>query len=73
MRDNHTERTSPQKQPLETMIEQRALLEARKRMRAAAHSMSLEDQSVDEADQTKQIEALAKELEQTGSALWRDA
>lgn len=59
-------------QPLETMIEQRALLEAKKRVRATAHTMSLEDQSVDEADQRKQIEALARELEHTGSALWSD-
>ncbi len=60
------------KQPLETMIQQRALLEANKRMRTAAHTMSLEDQSVDEADQRKQLEALAKQLEQSGSALWSD-
>lgn len=58
------------KQPLQTMIEQRALLEAKKRMRAAAHTMSLEDQSVDEADERKQLEALARELEHAGSALW---
>lgn len=60
------------KQPLETTIEQRALLEAKKRMQRTAHTMSLEDQSVDDADQRKQIEALAKELEQTGSLLWSD-
>ena len=60
------------KQPLETMIEQRALLEAKKRMRAAAHTMSLEDQSVDEVDQCQQMDALAKELEHAGSALWNE-
>ena len=60
------------RQPLETVIEQRARLEANKHMRAAAHSMSLEDQSVHEASQLKQIEALAKELEHAGSALWND-
>ena len=60
------------KQPLETMIQQRALHEAKKRMRTAAHTMSLEDQSVDETDQREQLEALAKQLEQAGSALWSD-
>ncbi|MCR9261197.1 MAG: mobile mystery protein A [Pseudomonadaceae bacterium] len=58
--------------PLETVIQQRAIHEAKKRMRSTAHTMSLEDQSVDEADQRKQIEALAKELEHSGSALWSD-
>lgn len=60
------------KQPLQQMIEQRALLTANKRMRSAAHTMSLEDQSVDDADQRKQIEALTRELEHAGSTLWSE-
>jgi predicted DNA-binding mobile mystery protein A len=59
------------RQPLQTMVEQRALLEAKKRMRTAAHTMTLEDQAVEETELHEQIEALAKELlDQKGSILW---
>jgi predicted DNA-binding mobile mystery protein A len=59
------------RQPLQTMVEQRALLEAKKRMRTAAHTMTLEDQAVEETELREQIEALAKELlDQKGSILW---
>ena len=59
------------KQPLQTMVEQRALLEAKKRVRAASHTMTLEDQAVDEKEQREQIEALTKDLlNKGGSALW---
>lgn len=59
------------RQPLQTMVEQRALLEAKKRMRAAAHTMTLEDQAVEVTELREQIEALAKELlNQKGSILW---
>ncbi|MFT4564055.1 MAG: hypothetical protein ACI9BW_003817 [Gammaproteobacteria bacterium] len=33
--------------------------------------MALENQSVDEKDQHAQFEKLARELEHSGSALWR--
>ena len=59
------------RQPLQTMVEQRALLEAKKRMRTAAHTMTLEDQAVEETELHEQIEVLAKELlNQKGSILW---
>jgi len=62
------------KQPLQEMVAQRALLEAKKRIRAASHSMALEDQAVDEKEVRAQIEALAKELlDQGGSALWEQS
>jgi len=61
------------RQPLQNMVEQRALLEAKRRVRAAAHTMALEDQAVDEKDLREQIEALAKELlNQRGSTLWEE-
>jgi predicted DNA-binding mobile mystery protein A len=61
------------RQPLRETMEQRASLEAENRIRAASHSMTLEDQAVDEEDVRAQIEALAKELlDQNGSALWQE-
>ena len=59
------------RQPLQVMVDQRALLEAKKRMRAAAHTMILEDQAVEEPELRQHIDALAKELlNQKGSILW---
>lgn len=59
------------RQPLQSAVEQRALLEARKRMQAAAHTMILEDQAVEEPELRQQVDALAKELlSQKGSILW---
>ncbi|MEZ5558134.1 MAG: mobile mystery protein A [Pseudomonadales bacterium] len=59
------------RQPLQNMVEQRALLEANKRIRAAAHTMALEDQAVEEQELREQVETLAKELlNQKGSVLW---
>jgi predicted DNA-binding mobile mystery protein A len=59
--------------PLETMVEERASGLAKRRIRATRHSMALEDQSVDEADEQEQIKQLAKQLvEKSGSALWED-
>jgi predicted DNA-binding mobile mystery protein A len=60
--------------PLQETVEQRALLEASKRIRAASHTMALEDQAVGEQEILEQIDALAKDLlNQSGSGLWRDA
>lgn len=59
--------------PLETMVEKRASRLAKSRVKATRHSMALEDQSVDEADEQEQIKQLAKQLvEKSGSALWED-
>jgi predicted DNA-binding mobile mystery protein A len=61
------------RQPLETLIQQRALRLAKSRLRSTAHSMALEDQSVDQDDEQQQLIALAEELTQaSGSKLWED-
>lgn len=61
------------KQPLQEMVEQRALLEAKKRVRATSHTMALEDQAVDEKELRQHIEALAKDLiNQRTSQIWED-
>jgi hypothetical protein len=59
------------RQPLQAMVDQRALLKAKKRMRAAAHTMILEDQALEEPELRQQIDALAEELlNQKGAMLW---
>ena len=59
------------RQPLQAMVDQRALLEAKKRMRAAAHTMILGDQALEEPELRQQIDALAEELlNQKGAMLW---
>jgi predicted DNA-binding mobile mystery protein A len=59
------------RQPLETLVEDRARELAKKRLRATSHSMALEDQRVDEADEQEHLERLVQKLiAQPGSALW---
>jgi predicted DNA-binding mobile mystery protein A len=59
--------------PLESMIEDRALALARKQLRATSHSMALEDQRVEKADEEEHLERLVRNLlGQSGSALWED-
>lgn len=61
------------KLPLQSLAGERAAALARKRMRTTRHSMALEAQSVDAADEQEQIEVLAKRLlEQSGSVLWEE-
>ena len=61
------------RQPLQDMVEQRALLKAKKRVRAASHTMTLEDQALDEAALREQIDALTKELlSGRASAIWEE-
>ena len=58
---------------LESMTEDRARALARKRLRATSHSMALEDQRVDKADEEEHLERLVQKLlDQSGSALWKD-
>jgi hypothetical protein len=46
---------------------------ARQRVKSTAHTMALEAQSVDDADEQDQIRALARKLaEKSGSALWNE-
>jgi predicted DNA-binding mobile mystery protein A len=58
---------------LKSMTEDRARALARKRLRATSHSMALEDQRVDKADEEEHLERLVQKLlDQSGSALWED-
>jgi predicted DNA-binding mobile mystery protein A len=50
------------RKPLEEMLLERALTLAQERLRPISHSMSLEDQSLDEAATKKQLQILAKEI-----------
>jgi len=57
--------------PLQKTVEMRAMEIARERIRAASHSMSLEDQALDENELSEHIERLAREiLDQGGPEFW---
>ena len=59
--------------PLETMVEERATRIAKRRLKQAAHSMALEDQRVTEEDKEELIKELVRQFTQKyGSALWED-
>ena len=59
------------RKPLEYLAEDQARELAKKRLRATSHSMALEDQRVDEADEQEHLERLVQKLlNQPGSALW---
>lgn len=61
------------RQPLQELVEERAAKLARARLDAAAHSMALEDQSVDEVDARTQLDMLIKQFaENEGAALWEE-
>ena len=56
---------------LDKLVEDQARDLARKHLRATAHSMALEDQRVDEADEREHLERLVQQIiNQPGSALW---
>ena len=60
-------------EPLEVMAEKRALIKARQRLNKVGHSMALENQAVEMADEEEQLKQLAQKLlTQTGSILWED-
>ena len=59
------------RKPLEYLVEDQARELAKKRLQATSHSMALEDQRVDEADEQEHLERLVQKLlNQPGSALW---
>lgn len=61
------------RKPLEELVSERATMLAKHRLQSTSHTMALEDQSVDKADEREQIKQLAKRLlEKPGSALWDD-
>jgi predicted DNA-binding mobile mystery protein A len=47
---------------LEEILEDRAILVAREKLRPISHSMSLENQTIDKPTQEKQLQLLAKEI-----------
>jgi predicted DNA-binding mobile mystery protein A len=62
------------RKPLEELIEERATKLARKQLQATRHSMALESQSVDAAEEAAQFEKLKQELiARSGSKLWEEA
>lgn len=59
------------RKPLESLVEDRALLLAKRRLTSTRHTMALEAQSVEEADEAAQLEHLTRDLiAQAGSKLW---
>jgi predicted DNA-binding mobile mystery protein A len=59
--------------PLEEIAENRAKTKALQRLKKTRHTMALEDQSVDAADEEEQLKQLAQKLlVQPGSGLWDD-
>jgi hypothetical protein len=59
------------RKPLRTTIATRARALAEERFRPIAHSMALENQGLSAQQITRQIEALAHELEKKPRELWR--
>ncbi len=58
--------------PLEMLAEDRARELAKKHLRTTSHSMALENQRVDEADEQEHLERLVQKLlNRPGSALWK--
>ncbi|MCP4767286.1 MAG: mobile mystery protein A [Gammaproteobacteria bacterium] len=59
------------RQPLEEMVKKRATLLARKRLKSASHTMALEAQGVEAADENEQLKRLIRQLiGKPGSKLW---
>jgi predicted DNA-binding mobile mystery protein A len=61
------------KQSLEDTVERRASNVAKKRLKSASHTMALEAQGVDDADESEQLKRLIHRLiEKGGSKLWEE-
>jgi len=61
------------KQPLEDIVEQRASLLAKSRLKSTGHTMTLEAQGVDATDESEQLKRLIRQLvEKSGSKLWEE-
>ncbi len=61
------------RRPLDELVEERAVKLASKTLQATRHSMALESQPVDAADEAAQLKRLKQQLiGQAGSALWDD-
>ena len=61
------------RQPLEDIVEQRASLLAKSRLKSTGHTMTLEAQGVDATDESEQLKRLIRQLvEKSGSRLWEE-
>jgi predicted DNA-binding mobile mystery protein A len=61
------------RRPLEELVEERASQLALQQLKATRHTMALEAQSVDAADEEAQLERLTQKLvSEAGSSLWRE-
>ena len=61
------------RQPLEDIVEQRASLLAKSRLKSTGHTMTLEAQGVDATDESEQLKRLIQQLvEKSGSKLWEE-
>lgn len=61
------------RRPLDELVAERAKAHARKRLDSTGHSMKLEAQGVDTADEDEQLKSLInKLLAQSGSKLWEE-
>ena len=61
------------RKPLEDLVKERASLLAKKRLKSTSHSMALEAQELDAADESQQLKILTRQLiEKAGSKLWDD-
>jgi predicted DNA-binding mobile mystery protein A len=61
------------RKPLDALVRDRALLLARERLRTTSHSMTLESQAVDQAEQEEQLQRLTQDLvASAGSVLWNE-
>ncbi|NHA14130.1 mobile mystery protein A [Thioalkalivibrio sp. XN279] len=61
------------RKPLEELVEERAANLAGRQLQATRHTMALESQSVDAAEESAQFKRLKQELiDKAGSALWEE-
>lgn len=61
------------RKPLADLVEDRARVLAKQRLETTRHSMALEAQNVDKADEDEQLKRLARKLvEKAGSELWEE-
>ncbi|MCW9057895.1 MAG: mobile mystery protein A [Gammaproteobacteria bacterium] len=59
------------RKPLDQLVRERAEIKAKQRLKSASHTMVLEAQGVDAADEREQFEHLVRQLiEKGGSKLW---
>ncbi|MHB1098608.1 MAG: mobile mystery protein A [Burkholderiales bacterium] len=61
------------RQSLDSLVEERALMLARRRLEGASHTMALEAQAVEKGDESEQIKRIARQIaEKAGSELWTE-